>query len=718
MLALGMSPEEIATNSDNTDFRHFFYDDTTNPWWHPKKAISDASQLYDMLMGEGHGFSDGENFLKYIEGIIEQQLGNKDATFADLAMLASTNPNLKELKLTGTNLTSKKLQIFDATNTPNVRIADAVRITMSFPGAFKAYPLEMGGKTQYFADGGIATNFPMHVFDERKYIPKSYDYDDQGHNPGTLGLLVDSKSEMETRLWNIMQDHDEGEGLFKFMKRVIGGLQIDDANLQPGHRIIQIHDLGVKTLNFKIPEKQKIVLIESGAKAAQQWLYNYRNAAAYSIEKYSALDKKYKGKSAEEIMDIAEGLQTAYEALKVLEVNPQTYKEERLETISEELMFLSSAYNINVVGSAAVAIDKLKKSRNIDALRQDTIEQIENNLIKDVPVYIPKIESFEDIAKLESECFQQLTQISFNILQTQNLINLTDKLMYYMEIEKIDLNNQMTAVSAIGRYIDQIATRHEAEEHIALDIIIARARLEFNTQFLQKYNFNAETTNAMLKVFDATTDKLKIKLQNPEQEMSYSDMFKKPNEMKASIEIARQQNMHALLELKARKKKMYKDVVKYSDEYKNYESTPFKAKSITQIIALNNRVSDYVASETTFFAKIVLSISKRLSIPDALLPNKIVYLKEVDNIKDDVRKYYLDLQKTNSLPSLIYKEREFKQRMDHYQKKLGGKSHRYWSDPKSELSKIISQFKPSDESERTLQMRQTSLKPPTPSKKR
>ncbi|RQG94450.1 patatin-like phospholipase family protein [Natrarchaeobius chitinivorans] len=96
-----------------------------------------------------------------------------------------------EIRLVGSNLTTMEPHVFSTESTPEFKVADAVRISMSFPGIFKPVPIgdpiedapeieqshihpadedAFAHLEGVWADGGATNNNPIHAFDE----PGSY----------------------------------------------------------------------------------------------------------------------------------------------------------------------------------------------------------------------------------------------------------------------------------------------------------------------------------------------------------------------------------------------------------------------------------------------------------------------------------------------------------------------------------------------------------------
>ena len=137
-----------------------------------------------------------------------------------------------DLVLMGTNLATKKSWEFSAAKTPGFPVADAVRISMSIPIAFKPVVIPSGTLAGVWVDGGVANNSPFRVFD---FEP--------GENPKTLVLRLEKEP-----------DPEKIEGLFSLVKcwtdfafRGVGEAQI---NQQYANQQICINTGTLSLLNF------------------------------------------------------------------------------------------------------------------------------------------------------------------------------------------------------------------------------------------------------------------------------------------------------------------------------------------------------------------------------------------------------------------------------------------------------------------------------------
>jgi NTE family protein len=143
-----------------------------------------------------YGWYKGNKFLRWTEKLIEKKTGNGDITFMEHHM-----KNYRDLYVTGTSLNNQKVIVFSYETYPNMKVKDAIRISMSTPFFFQAVFIDSVGqvlpkrkaKVDYdiMVDGGFITNFPIHLFDTKDSI------NNRIANPNTLGFRMDSKDQLE-----------------------------------------------------------------------------------------------------------------------------------------------------------------------------------------------------------------------------------------------------------------------------------------------------------------------------------------------------------------------------------------------------------------------------------------------------------------------------------------------------------------------------------------
>lgn len=108
-----------------------------------------------------YGLDSGKNIVRWIETLIIKKGLSKDTTFSELY-----NHTQKQYQVLATNLNKHKFTIFDHINTPNVKVTDAIRMSIAIPFIFT--------KVMYngdvHVDGGLISNFPMYLVE--KDIPE------------------------------------------------------------------------------------------------------------------------------------------------------------------------------------------------------------------------------------------------------------------------------------------------------------------------------------------------------------------------------------------------------------------------------------------------------------------------------------------------------------------------------------------------------------------
>ncbi|WP_249605237.1 patatin-like phospholipase family protein [Chromobacterium sp. IRSSSOUMB001] len=138
----------------------------------PKANLEDFVCLLRLFNKKGWYSSD--YFYHWLKDIAASQFkdGRQDKkyTFADFAnpALHKNERPFRELFVTGCYAPAQKSMVFSAELTPDVEVAEAVRISMSIPFFFEAqnftYP---GQEAGVFVDGGTMWNYPINFFDDK-----------------------------------------------------------------------------------------------------------------------------------------------------------------------------------------------------------------------------------------------------------------------------------------------------------------------------------------------------------------------------------------------------------------------------------------------------------------------------------------------------------------------------------------------------------------------
>jgi NTE family protein len=273
LLALGYNKAEQKEILWNLNFRNFQDAD---------KFI--FSNIYRII--NRFGWNKGDFFQDWIGGLIARKMDDAKATFKDLK-----TKNKPDLYVYGTNLSTRFGEVFSVERTPDMPIAEAVRISMSLPVFFKAV---RNSRNDVYVDGGCLNNYPVKLFDREKYIlpenlarmavPQPY-YVKQNEdflkahpesspytfNRETLGFRLDTKEEMAVFRYNERQTQNIS-GFTDYVKALVKTM-LESQNNSHLHsddwqRTIYIDTLGVSTTDFDLSDENKQALVDSGKKGA------------------------------------------------------------------------------------------------------------------------------------------------------------------------------------------------------------------------------------------------------------------------------------------------------------------------------------------------------------------------------------------------------------------------------------------------------------------
>ena len=218
------------------------------------------------------GWCRAKRFDKWLSKIIEDKTANPNITFKELS-----ERNFKELYVTATCLNKQKEVIFGKEQYPNMKVKDAVKISMSIPLYFEAVFIDSIGTIHpkpkrddhldIVVDGGITSNFPIFLFDtiiDGKRI----------ENPHTLGFKIDREEQIEQdRLKGtiapieISRFNDYVSALYNY---VMESLNRTDFTEQYRKRTVSISSKGISPKIKRLSSEQKSSLIKSGQLYSQQ----------------------------------------------------------------------------------------------------------------------------------------------------------------------------------------------------------------------------------------------------------------------------------------------------------------------------------------------------------------------------------------------------------------------------------------------------------------
>lgn len=277
LFALGFTNSEQRSIMEKLDFKNLMDDS----WG----VIRDIERLINRF-----GWYKGDFFHQWISGHINKKLGDPNATFQDLK-----EAGRPDLYVYGTNLSTTFGEVFSIEHTPTMRIADAVRISMSIPLFFTAV---RNARNDVYVDGGVLNGYPVKLFDREKYIspdnqakmavkrpyyekenkrflkkhPSSSPYI---YNRETLGFRLDTKQEIGLFSYGAESQHENIDDLFDYIKALVTTVLESPGNRHlhsdDWQRTIYIDTLGVRGTDFALSDTKKGELADSGRKCAEAY---------------------------------------------------------------------------------------------------------------------------------------------------------------------------------------------------------------------------------------------------------------------------------------------------------------------------------------------------------------------------------------------------------------------------------------------------------------
>jgi len=190
-------------------------------------SINDLNTLITCFT-TSFGLESGEKINKLITILIQKKNFKEDINFLELYNKTKIN-----LIITGTCITNSKKVFFNYKETPEMKISEAVRISISIPLIFNF--IKMNNKI--YCDGALLNNYPIKYFKNVK---------------NTLGFLVLNKK--KTKLDNIKNYILK---LFEIVSNELNKTQI--ANHKDNTLIL---DLDINGLDFSISKKKKNKIID------------------------------------------------------------------------------------------------------------------------------------------------------------------------------------------------------------------------------------------------------------------------------------------------------------------------------------------------------------------------------------------------------------------------------------------------------------------------
>lgn len=192
------------------------------------------------------GIDTGDRLQKLIEACLHVKGLPSEFSFQDCFQKFG-----KSLRVVATDLNEAKHRTFSPMDSPDYRIADAVRASMSYPYYFQ--PFICPETSHYLSDGGIISNYPLFI------LPK------EEHNK-TVSILIRSRVTPEESL--------EGYTIESLISRPIAIILTERVNIEArfyDSHCIQIELGNIDVLEFSFDEETKDTIIQKGKEAVNQY---------------------------------------------------------------------------------------------------------------------------------------------------------------------------------------------------------------------------------------------------------------------------------------------------------------------------------------------------------------------------------------------------------------------------------------------------------------
>ncbi|MCF7753155.1 patatin-like phospholipase family protein [Paenibacillus xylanexedens] len=278
LISLNYSSTEIMKELKELDLKKFADDD----WG----LIRDTSRFFNKF-----GWHKGKAMLEWLEDIVNRKTGSPDTTFGQM-QIDKEEKSFKDLYIIGTNTNTHFSTVFSHETHSAMRIADAIRISMSIPLFFEAVEFE----NDTYVDGGVLMNFPIKLFDRKSYLEdnkngiftKAYaEYQlESAENPfvsntETLGFRIESNTQRNILIGQ-PPERREIKNVYQFTKNLIGTIldfqqNISLHDLDSDRTVYVINTNETSAINFDITPTEKDDLIQSGRDSTKTYFNNFEN---------------------------------------------------------------------------------------------------------------------------------------------------------------------------------------------------------------------------------------------------------------------------------------------------------------------------------------------------------------------------------------------------------------------------------------------------------
>jgi predicted acylesterase/phospholipase RssA len=362
LIGLGYDAEQFKAASDSMNFLDL---NDFNASMFGRKAGGTKLSMLASVATQGFVHT-GDGFHNWARAQCAMVYGNPDITFAELETWCTTQippVPVPDMKFMVTNLdkengNSECISLSDK-KMRNIVIADAVRASMSFPGAFRPFRIREKNSAGElvergtFADGGILNNYPLDHLSKTGAnsaytLPEVHDIDSalEPMNPGAYGLSLTTHVQETTLLQSgipesirlkklngrplndreaaLLEAAEKQDEAFKsrqleleekkgsLFKKIVNVLKKNIVGETPSskndnlkkrvfkNQTVLIYTEGVTTLEFQVSPQKKALIEASGKMAFINWFIEHRDPAQNYNDFF---EKNHHGKAVENPYD-------------------------------------------------------------------------------------------------------------------------------------------------------------------------------------------------------------------------------------------------------------------------------------------------------------------------------------------------------------------------------------------------------------------------------
>jgi tetratricopeptide (TPR) repeat protein/predicted acylesterase/phospholipase RssA/ankyrin repeat protein len=278
---------------ENTSVKSLF-NFISNPHQEVRKLIDPLTWI--KRLWQTTGLCEGEKLFEWIEKQIKEKTGIDYCTFGELKNLIDQGKPYKHLYVVGTKIGKNPEIVYFSSEDPKWKdlvISNTITISGSFPGVFKPRVLlfkDPKTKNLYkredlgsFVDGGMICNFPIKIFDKKKYVLHGIEGEEKDEpifNKRTLGFSLYSP-EYSKKLKLPSPSNREIKNVGELIKGLLdiylkAEILIRGKNNYNERRTVEINNKGISTFDFD--KKKQKQLIRSGKRDTHRFIQDAKKS--------------------------------------------------------------------------------------------------------------------------------------------------------------------------------------------------------------------------------------------------------------------------------------------------------------------------------------------------------------------------------------------------------------------------------------------------------